>query len=483
MALNFIRQYCQDRFFLLKVDALFFVAFVILAYCVFTTPEQAPFRVRESSHCESIDVEDIAKRGIPVWLRNCSYVSKIPGITHWSPDKISNTIPYLKDVLNLSSSSFYYIDATKQIQSRRVTESCAGEDSEDSNFCKRNKYKTIKTMKTEDFWKGCKNGRRYWHSSSLRNARDEYPRGILDSVKSLVVDGKLSSLNSWFGCKGVTTELHYDMSHNIFIQVWGRKKITLLRTLAIHTMPSFTSIHYVHPPVEAIQSSYERNEEINITVSPGEILYIPPLVYHRVEVLDTAAISINIWSKSSEDIASEKLEYDFPLPFEAEWMPDFATRVYVSITYIKFLLKHDLVDINSNGLKAWYNSRWNHSFASNDGLSNTQRQASSWAIGLLERNGTHFSNGGKAPIAILPRHFDIFEVRSTSIIETITHLVESTVKQRVILWNYVDEIFTFAVSYKSKGDERNPHSSDLSPSTEDLLKDILLAVLATSSTR
>ena len=62
MALNFIRQYCQDRFFLLKVDALFFVAFVILAYCVFTTPEQAErFRVRESSHCESIDVEDIAK--------------------------------------------------------------------------------------------------------------------------------------------------------------------------------------------------------------------------------------------------------------------------------------------------------------------------------------------------------------------------------------------------------------------------------------
>ena len=78
-------------------------------------------------------------------------------------------------------------------------------------------------------------------------------------------------------------------------------------------------------------------------------------------------------------------------------MPDFATRVYVSITYIKFLQKHDLVDINSNGLKAWYNSRWNHSFASNDGLSNTQRQASSWAIGQIERNG-YFSNGGKAPI-------------------------------------------------------------------------------------
>ena len=236
-------------------------------------------------------------------------------------------------------------------------------------------------------------------------------------------------------------------------------------------------MHYVHPPVEAIQSSYERNEEINITVSPGEILYIPPLVYHRVEVLDIAAISINIWSKSSEDIASEKLEYDFPLPFEAEWMPDFATRVYVSIAYIKFLLKRDLVDINGNGLKAWYNSRWNHSFTGNNGLNNAQRQAPSWAIRLLERNGTHFLNGAKAPIAILPSHFDIFEVRSASVIKTITRLVESTVKQRVILWNFVDEIVTFAVSYRSKGDERNPHSYDLSLSTEDLVKDILLAVV------
>ena len=228
MAINFIRQYCQDRFFLLKVDVLFFVAFVILAYCVFTSRlnsavEQAPFRLREFTHCESID--NIAKSGTPVLLRNCSYVSKIPGIARWSPGNISNTIPYLKDVLNLSTSSFYYIDATKQIQSRRSKESCEGKYSEDNNYCKRNKYKTIKSMKTKDFWKGCQNGMHYWHSSSLRNAHDEYPRGILDSVKALVVDGKLSSLNSWFGCKGVTTELHYDMSHNIFIQVWGRKKL------------------------------------------------------------------------------------------------------------------------------------------------------------------------------------------------------------------------------------------------------------------
>lgn len=471
MALNFFRRYCQDRFFLLKVDALFFVAFVILAYCVFTSRlssvERFPFRLREFMHCESVD--NIAKSGTPVLLRNCPYASKIPSIAYWSPDSISDTIPYLKDVINLSSTSFYYTDATKQI---RFKESCASEYADD-NHCKSSNFDTIKNMETKNFWEGCKTGMHYWHSSSLKNARDEYPRGILDNVQDFVVDGKLSSMNSWFGCKGVTTELHYDMSHNFFIQVWGRKKITLLRTSAIHMMPSFTSTNYVHPPVEAIQSSYERNEEINITVSPGEILYIPPLVYHRVEVLDTAAISINIWSKSSEDVLSEKLKYDFPLPFEAEWMSDFATRVYVAIVYIKLLLKRDLVDINSNGLETWYNSRWNHSFTGN----HAQRQSSSWATGLLKRNGTHFLNGVKVPIAILPSHFAIFEARSVSVIKTITQMVESAVKQRVILWNFVDEIVTFAISYSSNGDGTRPDGSTLSPSIEEMLQDILSAVM------
>ena len=71
-------------------------------------------------------------------------------------------------------------------------------------------------------------------------------------MKKFIIPDNLSSINSWFGCKGITTELHYDMSHNIFIQIWGRKKVTLINTGSIKEMPSFTRKDYIHPSLETI---------------------------------------------------------------------------------------------------------------------------------------------------------------------------------------------------------------------------------------
>lgn len=56
---------------------------------------------------------------------------------------------------------------------------------------------------------------------------------------------------------------------------------------------------------------------IEVTVSPGQVLYIPPYWFHCVISMETS-ISLNVWSNSDAFAIMEKV-YHAPIPFEEDW--------------------------------------------------------------------------------------------------------------------------------------------------------------------
>ena len=108
----------------------------------------------------------------------------------------------------------------------------------------------------------------------------------------------------WLGPAGVISTLHFDRSHNFFVQIHGRKKW-------IHIPPEqsdhlyfpcagfnaglfhFSPVDPEHPDLER-WPLYARAEPIETIVEPGELVFTPAGWWHHVRALDTS-ISMNFF--------------------------------------------------------------------------------------------------------------------------------------------------------------------------------------------
>lgn len=134
---------------------------------------------------------------------------------------------------------------------------------------------------------------------------------IPDRLPSLVEDLEFpqpsgeSWLNLWFGSGGNKMPLHYDGTHNVFVQILGTKTFTLYS-------PSWSDCLYRNPPGTKMahysqvdltrpdHTAFPRLREAqsqSVTLHAGDILILPPRWWHFV-VSDTLSISVNQWSTS-----------------------------------------------------------------------------------------------------------------------------------------------------------------------------------------
>jgi hypothetical protein len=135
----------------------------------------------------------------------------------------------------------------------------------------------------------------------------------------------------WLGSKGVTTPFHFDEMHNVFLQVYGQKRFTLLPPTAWNKLYLYPKFHIRHRNVQLPEFPlpqelfsefplYEYTTAIPqiADLNPGDVLYLPPLWFHQVEALSTS-ISVNVWSpvKNVETIMKA---WEEPIPVNyAEW--------------------------------------------------------------------------------------------------------------------------------------------------------------------
>jgi len=99
----------------------------------------------------------------------------------------------------------------------------------------------------------------------------------------------------WFGPKGTFTPLHHDLTNNMLVQIYGRKKVTLIPALQV---PHLYNDHWVFSELSnANKIDFEKYPlarsitPVECILNTGEALFIPIGWWHSVESLD---VSISI---------------------------------------------------------------------------------------------------------------------------------------------------------------------------------------------
>ena len=117
----------------------------------------------------------------------------------------------------------------------------------------------------------------------------------------------------WLGPAGTVTPLHADYDDNIFVQVWGRKRIFLapphhdefLYTREANAL-LFGSPFDPEAPDYARFPLARRAALLECVVEAGDLLYVPAGWYHQVRSL-TFSLSSNRWSRTRPVVLAEQV--------------------------------------------------------------------------------------------------------------------------------------------------------------------------------
>lgn len=167
----------------------------------------------------------------------------------------------------------------------------------------------------------------------------EAVRTAVGSLESLTVPWrKVEEVNAWFGGPGVTTPLHYDAMHNSYAQVRGQKRFILFPAKQHKNLYLFPRIH---PSSRMSQVDLQEQSAgstkkpslfqdfakaaphaVEVTLGPGDALYIPPYWFHYVEVAssDMTSMSISVHTESEAARIRDRILVH-ELPIAAEWSP------------------------------------------------------------------------------------------------------------------------------------------------------------------
>lgn len=113
------------------------------------------------------------------------------------------------------------------------------------------------------------------------------------------------STRLWLGPSGTCSPLHHDFPDNLYVQVFGRKRLILIdrrHKRAVYPrapwsgLPNFSRVDAEHPNDPRFPR-FARVPRMICVVEPGEVLYIPRLWWHHVRALEMS-VSINLWFAS-----------------------------------------------------------------------------------------------------------------------------------------------------------------------------------------
>ena len=147
----------------------------------------------------------------------------------------------------------------------------------------------------------------------------------------------------WLGQAGVQAHVHYDTSHNFYLQILGRKRFVMAEhgdVVDTAGAPLYPSLHALYRQLfKTVRMEHLASRGVDIVdieLGPGQVLYVPPYWFHEVTALDDS-ISLNVWSPSRTFVLSEQA-FTAPLPFEAEWPLD--VRLATVGAYLGLVCKH-----------------------------------------------------------------------------------------------------------------------------------------------
>jgi len=112
----------------------------------------------------------------------------------------------------------------------------------------------------------------------------------------------------WLGPAGTITPLHYDLQNVMFVQVFGRKRFTLVSPyqspLLYNSIGVYSDVDVGNPDL-AVHHMFKHAHTQSVVLAPGDALLLPVGWWHHVEAIDVS-ISVsftNFWLPNSFDWA------------------------------------------------------------------------------------------------------------------------------------------------------------------------------------
>ncbi|XP_032833369.2 HSPB1-associated protein 1 isoform X2 [Petromyzon marinus] len=150
----------------------------------------------------------------------------------------------------------------------------------------------------------------YMHMALLFRDHPDLLKGLRwEELGFLGRNGADSTL--WLGSEGANTPCHFDTyGFNLVLQIYGRKRWHLFppgdspflqpTRVPYEESSVFSRVHPLSPGHRRSQR-LSRAHHHRVTLSPGQILFVPPLWWHYVESLDQATVSANTWVELESD--------------------------------------------------------------------------------------------------------------------------------------------------------------------------------------
>lgn len=160
-------------------------------------------------------------------------------------------------------------------------------------------------------------------------------------------------LNVWMGTSGVVTQAHYDEQHNMFVQLLGCKRFTLIPPCGIDALHLYPDLHVRARKAQVPLSrapvvtqfplhAHLPHEPIRVEVCHGDVLYIPAFWIHLVEVIGRGgAVSANVFSRS-ESAALKAEAFGRPLPFDDAWLARPEVAAVAAAEWLRLLVEDQL---------------------------------------------------------------------------------------------------------------------------------------------
>lgn len=177
-------------------------------------------------------------------------------------------------------------------------------------------------------------------------------RGLENSINK--DDLSLWTPMLWISHPGVVAQTHYDTQHNFFLQIFGTKKFVIFSPDT--EMYTFPNIHRSYRQSQAILSGGRPEDIVNkfprisqalglkVTMKEGDLLYIPPYWYHRVES-HTLGVSLSVLSPSLIEAALSEA-YWLSVPF-GKFVNSTKSRTTAASLYLELVL-NETKSLSSN---------------------------------------------------------------------------------------------------------------------------------------
>jgi hypothetical protein len=119
-------------------------------------------------------------------------------------------------------------------------------------------------------------------------------------IPRYVDPGRIYLMNLWFGPGGNVTRLHYDVPNNVLAQIAGTKRFVMFPPRDMSRLYPFRSKSYNMSQVDIDGPDLERfprfrdARRVEVTLRPGEMLFIPSFWWHQVYSEETG-LTVNFW--------------------------------------------------------------------------------------------------------------------------------------------------------------------------------------------